>query len=31
MVQGCCECMSSMMTAGCTCYVMMNGMPVCCC
>ena len=31
MIQGCCDCVSGMMTSGCTCYVMMNNMPVCCC
>jgi hypothetical protein len=31
MVQSCCDCMTSMMKAGCTCCVMMNNMPVCCC
>ena len=31
MIQACCDCMSSMMASGCTCCVMMNGMPVCCC
>ncbi len=31
MIQSCCDCMSAMVTAGCTCCVMMNGMPVCCC
>ena len=30
MIQACCECMASMMKAGCTCCVMMNNMPVCC-
>ena len=31
MIQGCCDCVSGMMTSGCTCYVLMNNMPVCCC
>jgi hypothetical protein len=31
MIQACCECMNTMMTAGCTCCLMMNDMPVCCC
>lgn len=31
MIQACCDCMSQMMKAGCTCCVMMNGTPVCCC
>jgi hypothetical protein len=30
MIQACCDCMSAMMKAGCTCCVMMNNMPVCC-
>ena len=30
MIQACCDCMCGMMKAGCTCCVMMNGMPVCC-
>ena len=30
MIQACCECMSAMMKAGCTCCVKMNNMPVCC-
>ena len=30
MIQACCDCMSTMMKAGCTCCVMMNGTPVCC-
>jgi hypothetical protein len=30
MIQACCECVASMMKAGCTCCVMMNNMPVCC-
>jgi hypothetical protein len=30
MIAACCDCMSAMMKAGCTCCVMMNGMPVCC-
>jgi hypothetical protein len=31
MIQSCCDCMSAMMKAGCTCCMMMNGTPVCCC
>jgi hypothetical protein len=31
MIQSCCECMAGMMKAGCTCCLMMNGTPVCCC
>jgi hypothetical protein len=31
MIQACCDCMSTMMKCGCTCCVMMNGTPVCCC
>ena len=31
MIQACCDCMSACMKAGCTCCVMMNGTPVCCC
>jgi hypothetical protein len=30
MIQACCDCLSTMMTAGCTCCVMMNNTPVCC-
>ena len=30
MIQACCDCMSTMMTAGCTCCLMMNSTPVCC-
>jgi hypothetical protein len=30
MIQSCCDCCTAMMKAGCTCCVMMNGMPVCC-
>jgi hypothetical protein len=30
MIQACCECMSTMTKAGCTCCMMMNNMPVCC-
>jgi hypothetical protein len=30
MIQSCCDCMSAMMKAGCTCCVMMNNTPVCC-
>lgn len=31
MIQSCCDAMAAMMQAGCTCCVMMNNMPVCCC
>src|SRR3982750_4744013 len=31
MIQACCDCMESMMAPGCTCCMMMNGMPMCCC
>ena len=31
MIQSCCEAMSTMMKSGCTCYICMNNMPVCCC
>ncbi len=30
MIQACCDCMATMMKAGCTCCVMMNNTPVCC-
>ncbi len=30
MIQACCDCMNTMMAAGCACCVMMNNMPVCC-
>lgn len=30
MIQACCDCMTSMMDAGCCCCMMMNNMPVCC-
>ena len=30
MIQACCDCMTTMMKAGCTCCVMMNNTPVCC-
>jgi hypothetical protein len=30
MIQACCECMVSMMKAGCTCCMTMSGTPVCC-
>jgi hypothetical protein len=29
MIQACCDCMSMMMSNGCSCIVMMNNMPVC--
>jgi hypothetical protein len=31
MIQACCDCMSTMLKSGCTCCMMMNGTPVCCC
>ena len=31
MIQACCDCMCTMMKAGCGCCLMMNDMPVCCC
>ena len=31
MIQSCCDCMSTLMKSGCTCCVMMNGTPICCC
>jgi len=31
MIQSCCDCLCVLMQSGCTCYVMMNNMPVCCC
>jgi hypothetical protein len=30
MIQACCDCMNTMLQAGCTCCVMMNNTPVCC-
>ena len=30
MIQACCECMATMLKAGCTCCLMMNSTPVCC-
>jgi hypothetical protein len=30
MIQACCDCLSTMMKDGCTCCLMMNGVPVCC-
>jgi hypothetical protein len=30
MIQACCDCVSSMLEAGCTCCVLMNYTPVCC-
>lgn len=30
MIQACCDCLNTMMAAGCTCCLMMNDMPVCC-
>ena len=31
MIQGCCDCIMACMKAGCTCCMMMGGVPVCCC
>ena len=30
MIQACCDCMNTMLQAGCSCCVMMNNTPVCC-
>jgi hypothetical protein len=30
MIQACCDCLSSMLNAGCTCCFLMNSTPVCC-
>ena len=30
MIQACCDCLTTMLKAGCTCCVMMNNTPVCC-
>jgi hypothetical protein len=30
MIQSCCDCMNTMLKAGCTCCMMMNNTPVCC-
>jgi hypothetical protein len=30
MIQSCCECISTMVKAGCTCCVCLNNVPVCC-
>jgi hypothetical protein len=30
MIQACCDCLAAMTKSGCTCYVMMNNMPICC-
>jgi hypothetical protein len=30
MIQACCDCLSTMLKAGCTCCLMMNNTPVCC-
>jgi hypothetical protein len=30
MIQACCDCMTTMLKAGCTCCVLMNNTPVCC-
>jgi hypothetical protein len=31
MIQACCDCLNVMMQCGCSCYVMMNNTPICCC
>lgn len=31
MIQACCDCLACMVKCGCTCCLMMNGTPVCCC
>lgn len=31
MIQGCCDCLTACMAAGCACCLMMGGTPVCCC
>lgn len=31
MIQGCCDCLMACMKGGCTCCMMMGGVPVCCC
>jgi hypothetical protein len=30
MIQACCDCLTGMLKAGCTCCLMMNNTPVCC-
>ena len=30
MIQACCDCLSCMMEAGCTCCVLINNTPICC-
>jgi hypothetical protein len=30
MIQACCDCLTNMLQAGCTCCVLMNNTPVCC-
>jgi hypothetical protein len=30
MIQACCDCMCACMKAGCTCCMMLGGMPMCC-
>jgi hypothetical protein len=30
MIQSCCDCMASMLAAGCCCYLCFGGTPVCC-
>ena len=30
MIHGCCECLTTMLKAGCTCCLMMSNTPVCC-
>jgi hypothetical protein len=31
MIQACCDCLATMMKNGCTCCLLMNNTPVCCC
>ena len=31
MIQACCDCLAAMMKNGCTCCLLMNNTPVCCC
>ena len=30
MIQGCCECLSTMIKGGCTCCILLNNTPICC-
>jgi hypothetical protein len=30
MIQSCCDCMATMLKAGCVCCMMLNNMPICC-